>query len=87
MMWIKLFNFSIKHVSEKKHNVVNDFSLRFENSLLNEKADVINDFINLQLNNIQIYSIFVKKSEKSAVLKNDYSEKSIRIAVFLISLQ
>ena len=46
----------------------------------------MNDFINLQLNNIQVCSISVE-SVKSAVLKNDYSEKSIRIAIFLISLQ
>ena len=52
MMWIKLFNFSIKYVSEKKHNVVNDFSQKFKNSSLNEEADVIDDFINLQLNSI-----------------------------------
>ena len=87
MVWIKLFNFNIKHVSEKKYNTVNDFSQKSENSSLNEETDIINDFINSQLNSIQIYSVFIKKSRESIILKNDYSEKSIKIAVFFISLQ
>ena len=87
MMWIRLFNFSIKYVSERKHSAVNDFSQKSENLLSNEEADTVNDFIDLQLNSIQIYSIFIKELEESAVLKNNYSEKSIRITVFLISLQ
>ena len=87
MMWIKLFDFSIKYVSERKYNAANDFLWKSENSLLNEEADAVDDFINLQLNSIQICSVFIKKSEKSAVLKNDYSEKLIRITVFFISLQ
>ena len=86
-MWIKLFDFSIKHVSERKHSATDDFSWKSENLLLNEEADAVNDFINLQLNSIQICSVSVKKSLKSAVLKNDYSEKLIRITVFFISLQ
>ena len=68
-MWIKLFDFSIKHISERKYNVANNLSQRSKNSLLNEKVNTVDDFINLQLNNIQIYSVFVKKSEASAVLK------------------
>ena len=87
MMWIKLFDFSIKHISEKKHNAADDFSQKSENSLLNKEADVINDFIDLQLNSIQVCSVFMKESGKFAVLENDYSEKSIRITVFFISLQ
>ena len=55
--------------------------------LSNEEADAVDDFINLQLNSIQICLVFIKKSEKFTILKNDYSEKLIRIAVFLISLQ
>ena len=55
--------------------------------MLNEETDVIDDFINLQLNSIQVCSVFIKKSEESAVLKNNYFKKLIKIAVFLISLQ
>ena len=87
MVWIKLFNFSIKHVSERKHSAANDFLQKSENLLLNEKTDAVNDFINLQLNNIQICSISIKKSEEFIVLKNDYFKKLIRITVFFISLQ
>ena len=39
------------------------------------------------MNSIQIYSVFIKRPEESTVLKNDYSEKSIRITVFFINLQ
>ena len=87
MVWIRLFNFSIKHVSERKHSAVNDFSQKFKNLSLNEEADAVDDFINLQLNSIQVCLIFIKKSEESAVLEDDYSEKLIKIAVFFISLQ
>ena len=87
MMWIKLFNFSIRHVPERKYNAVNSFSWKSENLSLNKKADAVNDFINLQLNNIQVCSVFIKESEKFTVLENNYSEKLINIAVFLISLQ
>ena len=87
MVWIKLFNFSIRYVSGKKHNAVNDFSQKLENPSLNEKADTVDDFINLQLNSIQICPVSVKKSEEFAVLENDYSEKLIKITVFLINLQ
>ena len=86
-MWIKFFNFSIKHVSGKKYNAVDDFSQKSENSLSNEEADTVDDFIDLQLNSIQVCSVSVKKSEESAVLKNNYSEKLIKIAVFFTSLQ
>ena len=87
MTWIKLFNFSIKHVSGRKHSAADDLSWKSENSSSNEEVDVVNDFIDLQLNSIQICPVFMKKSEKFTVLKNGYSEKSIRIAIFLISLQ
>ena len=50
--------------------------------MLDKKIDAVNDFINLQLNSIQICLISVKKSEKFTVLKNDYFKKLIRIAVF-----
>ena len=52
MMWIKLFDFSIKHVSGKKHNTANDFSQKSENSLLNEETDAVDNFIDSQLNSI-----------------------------------
>ena len=87
MVWIKLFDFSIKYVSGKKHSVADSLSQRFKNLLLNEKMNAVDDFINLQLNSIQICLVSVKKSEMSAVLENDYFEKLIRIAVFFISLQ
>ena len=86
-MWIKLFDFSIKYVSERKYNAADDFLWKSENSLLNEETDIIDDFINLQLNSIQICSVFMKESEKFTILENDYSEKLIRIAVFFINLQ
>ena len=47
MIWIKLFNFSIKHVSGRKHNAADDLSQKFENPSSNEKADIIDDFIDL----------------------------------------
>ena len=87
MVWIKLFDFSIKYVPGKKHSAADDLSQKSENLLSNEKTNTVNDFIDLQLNSIQICSVSVEKSLKSAVLKNDYSEELIRIAVFFISLQ
>ena len=87
MMCIKFFDFNIKHISERKYNAADDFLQKSKNSSLNKETDIIDDFIDLQLNNIQICLIFMKKLEEFAVLKNNYSEESIRIAVFFISLQ
>ena len=87
MVWIKLFDFSIKYVPERKYNAANNLLQKPENPPLNKKANTVDDFIDLQLNNIQIYPVSVKKPEKSAVLENDYFEKLIRIAVFFICLQ
>ena len=52
MMWIKLFNFSIKYVLKRKHSAADNFLQKSENSLLNKEVDTVNDFIDLQLNSI-----------------------------------
>ena len=67
--------------------MTDDFSQKSENSSLNEETDTVNDFINSQLNSIQVCSVFVKESEEFIVLENNYFEKSIKIAVFLIKKQ
>ena len=48
LTWIKLFDFDVKHVFDKKHTIANDFFRRFRNSLndideIHEKN--IDDFI------------------------------------------
>ena len=49
LTWIKLFNFNVKYVFDKKHTIANDFSRRFWN-FLNDIDKIyeknIDDFIN-----------------------------------------
>ena len=49
LIWIKYFDFDVKHVFDKKHTIVDDFSRRFQNFLndINEiHEENIDNFIN-----------------------------------------
>ena len=89
LTWIKLFNFDIKHIFDKKYTIANDFSRRFWN-LLNNIDEIheknIDDFIDKQLNCVRVCFVNVNETEKKLSLKKSYFEKSQRIARYLIIL-
>ena len=79
----------MKHVFDKKHTVANDFFRRFR-GFLNDIDEIheknIDDFINEQLNCVRVCLVSVNEVKKKLSLKRSYSEKSQRIARYLIIL-
>ena len=78
LTWIKLFDFDVKHISDKKHIAVDDLSRRFRNFLndIDETYEEnIDDFIDEQLNCVRVYSVRVNETEKKLSLKENYFEK------------
>ena len=79
----------MKHVLDKKHTVVDDFSQRsrdFLNDIDETHEKNIDDFIDEQLNCVRVCSVSVNEVEKKLSLKENYFEKSQRIARYLIIL-
>ena len=78
LTWIKLFDFDVKHIFDKKHIIVDDFFRRFWDSL-NDIDEVyqknIDDFIDEQFNYVRVYSVRVNEAEKKLSLKKNYFEK------------
>ena len=89
LAWIRLFNFEVRHVSEKKHDALNELSWR-SRELFDEQDETheknINDFINAQLNVLRLCSVIVTLKEKKLVLKDSYSNHLRIIAKYLITL-
>ena len=86
IIWIRLFNFNVRHVSEVKHTVVNDLfkkSSSFENLKEAAEEENIDDWIEAQMNCVRLYSIV----REELVLKSTYFEKSQKIATYLIILR
>ena len=78
LTWIRLFNFDVRHVLDKKHTATDELSRR-SRELLNDIDEVheknIDDFIDDQLNCVRIYSVRVNENDDKQFLKNEYSEK------------
>ena len=89
LTWIRLFDFDVKHVLDKKHTIADDLSRQLWN-LSNDIDEVheknIDDFIDEQLNCVRVCSVNVNETEKKLSLKKSYSEKSQRITRYLITL-
>ena len=89
LIWIKLFDFNVKHILNKKHIIANNLSWQFRDFLndINEVHEKnIDNFIDEQLNCVRVCSVNVNKIKKKLSLKKNYSEKSQRIARYLIIL-
>ena len=89
LTWIKFFDFDVKHVFDKKHTAVDDFSRRFQdfsNDIDEIHEENIDDFINEQLNCARVCFINVNEIKKKLSLKKNYFKKSQRIAQYLIIL-
>ena len=89
LAWIRLFDFNIRHVLDKRHTATDEFFWKFY-ELLNNIDEVheenINDFINDQLNCVRICSVRINENDDEQFLKNEYSEKFQRVAHYLITL-
>ena len=84
-----MFNFNVRHVFDKRH-IAADELFRKSRELLNNIDEVykknIDDFIDDRFNCEQICSVRVNQNDDEKSLKNEYFEKSQRIAHYLIML-
>ena len=88
LTWIRLFDFDVRHVSDKKHEAVDELSRRFR-TVSNDIDEIneidIDDFINVEMNCVRIASVRMTAANER-VLLSEYSNESKRIAVWLIIL-
>ena len=89
LIWIRLFEFDVRHVFGKRHTATDELFRRSRESSNNidkvyEKN--IDDFINDQLNCVRVCSMRINENDDEQFLKNEYSEKSQRIIHYLITL-
>ena len=84
--WIRLFDFNVRHVKNKKHIVIDELSRRL---VIEEKRQTINkkinidEWIELKLKNLRMF--FVILSAEKQILKNEYFDKlKKKIRYFMI---
>jgi hypothetical protein len=86
--WIRLFNFDVKHVSEKKHIAANKLSrqsaTKIKIKIESQELD-INDFIDAKLNFLRVCSISINDDE--LILNISYNDKSQKIVIYLTFLR
>ena len=89
LIWIRLFNFNVRHVLDKRHTATDEFS-RKSRELLNDIDEVhkknIDNFIDDQFNCIRVCSMRVNENDNEQLLKNEYSKKFQKIIHYLITL-
>lgn len=85
--WIQLFNFEIWHIPGKKHNATDKLSRKppiAANLVEAEAKTDIDDFILIKLNSPRVSPIFLDKL--TFILANSYSDNSLKIATYLMTL-
>ena len=89
LIWIRLFNFDVRHVFDKRYTAIDELSRR-PRELSNDIDEIheknIDNFINDQFICVQICSVRINENDDEQLLKNEYSEKFQRIAHYLITL-
>ena len=83
LTWIRLFDFDVRHVSDKKHEIVDELSRR--SRIVSNDIDEINevdidDFIDVEMNCVRIASVRMTAANERVFL-SEYSNESKRIAV------
>jgi hypothetical protein len=90
LVWIRLFDFEIRHVSDIKHTAVDDlFKKSFSSNDLKKIAEEknIDDWIDAQLSCVRVFFVSIVEEESSFILIFEYSEKSRKIVVYLFTLR
>jgi hypothetical protein len=84
-----LFNFDVRHVSDCKHNALDELSRRLRESSNDEDETYekdINDFIDAQLNSLHLCSVSITLEEDALMLKESFFNHFKKIAHYLIFL-
>ncbi len=89
LVWIRLFDFEVRHVLDIKHTTADDLFKKFSsfNDLkkVAEKKD-IDDWVNTQLDCVRVFSVSIAEEKLSSILTSEYFEKSQKIVVYLFTL-
>jgi hypothetical protein len=90
LVWIRFFDFEIRHVFDIKHTAADDLSRKsFSSNDLKKVAEEknIDDWIDAQLNCVRVFSVSIVEEESFFILIFEYSEKSQKIVVYLFTLR
>jgi hypothetical protein len=90
LVWIRLFDFEIRHVLDIKHIAANDLFKKF--SSFNDLKKVaekknINDWMNIQFDCVRLFFISIAEEKSFSILIFEYFEKSQKIVVYLFTLR
>ena len=89
LAWIRLFDFDVRHVLDKRHTAADELSRRPRgpsNDIDEVYEKNIDDFIDDQLNCVRVCSMRVNENDDEQPLKNEYSEKSQKVTHYLTTL-
>jgi hypothetical protein len=90
LVWIRLFDFEIRHVFDIKHTAADDLfrkSSSFNNFKKVAEKKNIDDWMNIQLDCVRVFFVFVAEDESFSILISEYFEKSQKIVVYLLTLR
>ncbi len=90
LVWIRLFDFEVRHVLDIKHTAADDlFKKSSSSNDLKKVAEEknIDDWMNTQLDCVRVFFVSIAEEESSFILASEYSEKSQKIAVYLFTLR
>jgi hypothetical protein len=90
LVWIRLFDFEVRHVLDIKHIAADD--LFKKSSSFNDLKKVaekknIDDWMNIQLDCVRVFSVSTAKEKLFSILIFEYFEKSQKIIVYLFTLR
>ncbi len=89
-VWIRFFDFEVRHVLDIKYIVADDLfkkSSSFNNFKKVAKKENINDWMNIQLDCVRVFSVSIAEKKFSAILIFEYFEKSQKNVVYLFTLR
>ncbi len=90
LIWIRLFDFEVRHVLDINHIVANDLfkkSSSFNDFKKIAEKKNIDDWMNIQLDCVRVFFVSIAKEEFSSILIFEYFEKSQKIVVYLFTLR
>jgi hypothetical protein len=90
LVWIRFFDFEIRHVLDIKHIVANDLfrkSSSFNDLKKVAKKKNIDDWVNTQFDCVRVFFISTAKEKFSSILIFEYFEKSQKIVVYLFTFR
>ncbi len=90
LVWIRFFDFEVRHVLDIKHTAADDLFRKFSSSndlkKVAEKKN-IDDEMNTQLDCVRVFFVSIAEKKSSLILIFEYFEKSQKIVVYLFTFR